>query len=51
VIVAGDKQVNEYSYRVSSTGVKWIFLLYNDDIVLRYRIIVKETGTGPLCCL
>jgi len=31
-----------YSYAVSSSDVEWIYLVYNDDLVLRYKIRVKK---------
>ncbi len=31
-----------YRYTVSSPDIEWIYLLYNDDLVLRYKINVKK---------
>jgi hypothetical protein len=31
-----------YIYTVPSPDVKWLYLLYNDDLVLRYKINVKK---------
>jgi hypothetical protein len=31
-----------YIYTVASPDVEWIYLLYNDDLVLRYKINVKK---------
>ncbi len=31
-----------YSYTVASPDVEWLYLLYNDDLVLRYKINVKK---------
>ncbi len=33
---------NQYSYTVSSADVQWLYLLYNDDVVMRYKINVKS---------
>ncbi len=30
----------QYSFAVTSTEVQWLYLLYNDDVVLRYKINV-----------
>ncbi len=34
--------LHQYRYAVSSADVKWLYLIYNDDIVLRYKINVKS---------
>jgi hypothetical protein len=31
-----------YTYIVSSPGVEWLYILYNDDLVLRYKLVVKN---------
>ena len=31
-----------YIYKVSSPDVEWLYLMYNDDLVLRYKINVKK---------
>ncbi len=31
-----------YSYTVSRADVQWLYLLYNDDVVMRYKINVKR---------
>ncbi len=31
-----------YIYHVTSPEIKWLYLLYNDDVVLRYRIHVRK---------
>ena len=31
-----------YSYCVTSSEVEWLYLLYNDDVVLRYRLQKKK---------
>jgi len=36
----GSKTV--YSYHVNSPTVEWLYILYNDDIVLRYKLVVKD---------
>ena len=36
---------HHYVYTVPSPGVQWLHLLYNDDLVLRYKINVKKKGT------
>lgn len=34
-----------YIYTVASPDVEWLYLLYNDDLVLRYKINVKKKKT------
>ncbi|MEO6613462.1 MAG: transglutaminase domain-containing protein [Chitinophagaceae bacterium] len=34
-----------YSYTVASPDIAWIYLLYNDDLVLRYKVHVKRRGS------
>jgi hypothetical protein len=31
-----------YQYRITSRGMHWVFLLYNEDLVLRYQVIAKD---------
>lgn len=31
-----------YSYCVNSPTVQWLYVLYNDDVVLRYKLVVKK---------
>ncbi len=31
-----------YTYIVSSPEVEWLYILYNDDLVLRYKLVVKN---------
>lgn len=38
----------QYRYIVISPSVQWIYLLYNDDLVLRYRVHIKPPGTIPV---
>ena len=38
---SSDNEYN-YHYTVASTGVEWLYLLYNNDLVLRYKINVKN---------
>lgn len=33
---------HDYTYTVSSPDVEWLYLLYNNDMVLRYKINVKK---------
>jgi hypothetical protein len=38
----GDK-TNEFRYRFNVTpGIEWLYLLYNDDLVLRYKVNIKK---------
>ncbi len=30
-----------YTYLVASPEIRWLYLLYNDDVILRYRIVVR----------
>jgi hypothetical protein len=34
-----------YSYAVASPDVEWLYLLYNDDLILRYKINIKKKKT------
>lgn len=38
----------QYRYIVISSSVQWIYLLYNDDLVLRYRVHIKQPGAIPI---
>jgi transglutaminase/protease-like cytokinesis protein 3 len=42
--VPGNRQQGKYHYKytISSPGVQWVFLLYNQDLVLRYQVIAKD---------
>ncbi len=31
-----------YSYCANTPGIKWVYLLYNNDVVLRYRLSIKK---------
>lgn len=31
-----------YIYHVASADIRWVYLLYNDDVVLRYRLQVRK---------
>jgi hypothetical protein len=37
-----------YRYVVSSTSMQWLYLLYNNDVVLRYRVNARPTKRIPL---
>lgn len=32
---------HQYTYPVTSTQVQWLYLVYNDDVVMRYKLNVK----------
>ena len=32
-----------YTYCVSSPTVQWLYVLYNDDVILRYKLIIKNS--------
>ncbi|MBI5857428.1 MAG: hypothetical protein HZB42_07235 [Sphingobacteriales bacterium] len=34
-----------YSYIVGSADIKWLYILYNDDVILRYRLQIKKDKT------
>jgi hypothetical protein len=34
--------VTEYNYIVSSPDIQWLYILYNDDLILRYRLNVLK---------
>ncbi|MBL7746013.1 MAG: hypothetical protein JNM19_01185 [Chitinophagaceae bacterium] len=36
------QQRHTYSFPVTRAGVEWLYLMYNDDMVLRYKVNVKE---------
>lgn len=36
------KNKTGYSYCVTSSAVEWLYLLYNDDVVLRYRLQMRK---------
>jgi transglutaminase/protease-like cytokinesis protein 3 len=35
-----------YTYHVTTATIQWLYILYNDDIVLRYKLVVKDNGSG-----
>lgn len=39
-------RITEYNYIVSSPDVQWLYILYNDDLVLRYQLIVQKIPAG-----
>jgi len=34
-----------YSYCVTSPTIQWLYILYNDDVILRYKLIVRKSRT------
>jgi hypothetical protein len=32
----------EYDFVAPATGVQWLYILFNDDVVLRYRLNIKK---------
>ncbi len=36
---------HDYVYPVASPSIEWLYLVYNDDLVLRYRINIKKKKT------
>jgi len=45
---AGSAQLAQqytYTYTIASPDVEWLYLLYNDDMVLRYKLNVKKKGS------
>lgn len=40
-----------YTYTVSSPATQWLYLLYNGDVVLRYKINVRNRETGSTASL
>jgi len=34
-----------YTYHVRSATVEWLYILYNDDIILRYKLVVKDNAS------
>ena len=37
-----DKKKISYSYPISSTDIEWLNVIYNDDVILRYKLNVKK---------
>lgn len=35
-----------YRYKVESPSVEWLYLKYNDDVVLRYKLNIRKKKTG-----
>jgi transglutaminase/protease-like cytokinesis protein 3 len=33
-----------YTYPVTSPDIQWLYVLYNDDVILRYKLVVKSKG-------
>jgi hypothetical protein len=31
-----------YTYCVTSPAIQWLYILYNDDLILRYKLIIKK---------
>ncbi len=31
-----------YTYAVTSPGIQWLYILYNDDVILRYKLVIKN---------
>jgi transglutaminase/protease-like cytokinesis protein 3 len=42
------KQRSVYTFVVNSTEIKWLFLVYNDDLILRYNVNVSEAKPDVL---
>lgn len=40
--VAGNPNIHNYSFTITSPQVEWVYLVYNDDLVLRYKIKLKK---------
>jgi hypothetical protein len=38
----------KYEYRVIAPSIQWIYLLYNEDLVLRYRVNVRKGEAIPM---
>lgn len=44
ILLCPSSRVNNkttYTYLAASPQIKWLYLLYNDDVILRYRIVVQ----------
>ena len=39
---AGSPSQHIYTYTIASPEIEWLYLLYNDDLVLRYKVNVKK---------
>lgn len=45
------RQVSRYIYIATNTDTKWLYLIYNDDLLLRYKLNIREKNdrlTSPL---
>jgi len=40
--------VVKYEYRVIAASIQWIYLLYNDDLLLRYRVNIRPAAQVPI---
>lgn len=40
--VTASENKTSYIYYVTSADIRWVYLLYNDDVVLRYRLQVRK---------
>src|SRR5687768_5946962 len=32
----------KYIYTVNARGIEWLYILYNEDVILRYRLVVRK---------
>jgi hypothetical protein len=40
-IINSSSQLIEFDYSVTNPSIKWLFLVYNDDLLVRYKINIK----------
>ena len=40
--MTGEKNLINYTYIIQSAGAQWLQLVYNDDMILRYRLDIKQ---------
>ena len=38
-----DKKRISYQYAINSLGIEWLNVMYNDDVVLRYKLNIRKT--------
>ncbi len=44
--VSVDQNKISYTYNVTSPAIEWLYIQYNNDVILRYRLVVKNGKPG-----
>ncbi len=42
--IKGDRVT--YDFPVTNTGIQWLYVMYNEDVVLRYKLNIRKTKDG-----